>query len=349
MKRRLLMDTASFSHSHEAVDLIPAVKTAIAFEHAIIPLYLYALYSLDQKRNAAVADLVESIVKDEMLHMISACNLLNALGGRPNLLAPEFFPKYPGPLPGTLADGMIIRLARFSIRQVREVFMRIEKPERGFDFPSETPMAADRPSTPETGITVGEFYRRIAAQLKRGGDALFVGDTNRQVVDDRMPMLKRIVDTQSALAAIDVIVEQGEGTSKGPLDGEGDYAHYYKFQQIAKRRPLRADRTGRHRFSRRRLPYNWRAVQRVPANPHADLYQPGTKARRAFDTFNYTYTCLLRSLNDVVNGRPDGMPAALGLMFSLKHQALEMMSGRSTGGVLTGPSFQYQPVNPSHP
>lgn len=351
MKRMLFMEASQVPTRPNLKELRAAVSTAVEFEHAIIPLYLYALYSLDPKRNASVAELVESVVRDEMLHMMLACNLLNALGGSPNLIAPKFVPKYPGALPGTLVDGMKVSLARFSLRQVREVFMKIEQPDDPIDF--EKPEYKKRAMHGRLA-TVGEFYRGILKQIEAGkGDQLFVGCPMRQVADPRMPELIKISDVDSARRAIMVIVEQGEGTSTRPTSDDGDYAHYYKFQQIANLRRLernhyaraRAPADQQHRF-RRRLYYNWRGVWRVPANPKVSDYKKGSKARRACEIFNYTYTCLLRTLHSVVNGRPQELPASFGLMFSLKQQGLAMMSGKSTDGKPTGPTFERQWVMP---
>lgn len=58
------------------------LQQAIELEHALIPPYLCALYSLDRKANPAAASVVASVVIDEMFHMATAANILNAVGGR---------------------------------------------------------------------------------------------------------------------------------------------------------------------------------------------------------------------------------------------------------------------------
>lgn len=350
MKSRLLVDYSRVPQRPNPAELHRALEMAVTFEHAIIPLYLYALYSVNAKRNRQIAELLESVVKDEMLHMMLACNLLNALGGAPDLRSPRFFPQYPGPLPGTLAAGMTVKLARFSLKQIR-TFMAIEQPDDPLDFPD----ASDYGFEPERRLaTVGDHYRGIRKQIE-GRDELFVKPPRNQVVDKRrMPELIAVTNAETACTAIDTIIEQGEGNDRDPRDDDGDYSHYYKFQQIVKLHRLVPNRYAgkgapadqQHIFLKNRIYYNWKAVWRVPSNPKAASYPPG-KARRACETFNYTYTCLLRTLHGVVNGRPQDLPDTFGLMFSLKQQALEMMSGRSTGGVPTGPSFEYQPVNPT--
>ena len=55
-----------------------------------------------------------------------------------------------------------------------------------------------------------------------------------------------------------------------------------------------------------------------------------------------------KALHAMFNGDAceDQYNRAIGLMMSLKGQAIAMMSGIPNPAVLTGPSFQYQPVNP---
>lgn len=107
-----------------------ALQAAVELEHAVIPPYLYALYSLVPVPNEAAAAIVRSVVTEEMLHLTLAANLLNAVGGRPVLDHPKVLPRYPGPLPGTVDDGVSVGLAPFSVGLVRDTFMRIEQPER---------------------------------------------------------------------------------------------------------------------------------------------------------------------------------------------------------------------------
>jgi hypothetical protein len=87
----------------------------------------------------------------------------------------------------------------------------------------------------------------------------------------------------------------------------------------------------------------------VPTNPSSKEYS-GAQAF-ANNNFNYTYTSLLSTLHDFFNGEAtaDKFNRALGLMMSLKSQAKAMTAGFPDVGVFTGPSFEYQPVNPGPP
>src|SRR4051794_37030257 len=95
-----------------------ALQNAVKLEHATIPLYLYGLYSLAHGKNGEIAEILESVVVEEMLHMTLASNVLNALGGSPQIDQPGFIPTYPGPLPGGVEGGLTVALAPFSMTQL---------------------------------------------------------------------------------------------------------------------------------------------------------------------------------------------------------------------------------------
>ena len=104
-------------------DLMQALQLAVELEHSTIPPYLTALYSIKQGSNVEVADLIRSVVIEEMLHMALSSNILISIGGAPNIDRPDFVPTYPGPLPGGLRGGLTVRLRRCSIAQIRDVFV----------------------------------------------------------------------------------------------------------------------------------------------------------------------------------------------------------------------------------
>jgi hypothetical protein len=101
-----------------------------------------------------------------------------------------------------------------------------------------------------------------------------------------------------------------------------------------------------------RKPYpsveNLRNMQRIMriADPKAAGYPAGSAARYGCDTFNYTYTSLLKVVHETFNGSPNRLGTAIGMMESLKEQALTLMTIDSGLGGKAGPSFEYQPTNP---
>jgi Ferritin-like len=327
-----------------------ALQQAVELEHSTIPVYLYALYSLDAAKNRAIAALVTSVVIEEMLHMTLACNILNALGGSPVLDRPGFIPTYPGPLPGGVEGDLIVHLTHFSPEQVRS-FMTIEEPEDPLHFPVLEALVAAPPQT------IGQFYAEIARQIVALGDGAFSHAPRHQIGPERMPGSIVVTNVDSARAAIDTIVEQGEGTTESPLEAAGsqEVAHYYRFAEIYYgRRLIKNPAAGpdtppdqQFIYGGAAVPFDPAGVFPVPADPKAANYPAGSAARHACDTFNYTYTSLLKSLHDTFNGRPDQIDSAIGLMMSLKQLARDMMSGSNPNGVSVGPSFEYQPVNPA--
>lgn len=318
-----------------------ALGNAIRLEHATIPPYLYALYSLKRGGNGAIRRLVRSVVMQEMLHMTLACNILNAIGGRPAIDDPTLIPSYPGPLPGGVEGTLIVPLERFSIDLVTRVFMGIEAPENPLVFESRALAPAP--------VTIGMFYAKIGEQLKAQGPSVFTGDPGRQVTEGfPSDELVAVTGVESALKAIEIIVEQGEGTPQSPLDLEHGLAHYYRFQEISMGKTLTPDPTapGGFRWGDPPIPFDPDGVWPVVSNPKASSYPAGSTPAKACNTFNYTYTSLLKSLHDVFNGRPERLDAAIGLMESLKEQAEAMMEIALPDGTHAGPSFEWQPVNP---
>ncbi|NEO96090.1 MAG: hypothetical protein F6K56_40470, partial [Moorea sp. SIO3G5] len=83
----------------EAQDLYTHLQAALELEHSTIPPYLTALYSIQPNSNQTIAEIIFSVVREEMLHMVIVANVLNAIGGSPQVNKPEFIPTYPGNLP----------------------------------------------------------------------------------------------------------------------------------------------------------------------------------------------------------------------------------------------------------
>jgi hypothetical protein len=324
-----------------------ALQHAIELEHATMPPYLYALYSLVPGRNRGIADIIESVVVEEMLHLVLAANVLNALGGAPVLDDPAVVPTYPGPLPGTVESDVVVGLAPFSIDLVGHVFMAIEEPEHPLEFPAA--VAGPQP------LTIGAFYRRIREKVVALGDSAFSAEPRNQISSRLVRRAVEVTDVRSACGAIDTIVDQGEGTATDPLEVVGDdYAHYYRFAEIFHGRrliprpvaPPHAPPDERYVYGGDPVPFDPGGVLAAPTNPKASDHPAGSAAREVCDTFNDTYTDLLGVLHATLNGEPSGFYSAIGLMMSLKQQAKDMMSGTVAAGATVGPTFEYQPADP---
>ena len=348
-----------------AKDLLPVIQKFIELEHATIPPYLCGYFTLQQGSNELATRIIGSVVIEEMLHMTIACNLLNALGGAPAIDDPHFVPSYPGELPFGIGDHFKVHLRKCSVEQVRDVFMKIEEPEDPIDVPVIQALAATPGAMPEIDLTIGMLYQALSLKIRHleqeaqaQGKTIFTGDPARQVVpmkwftdpDDMFP----IHNVDDAVRGINVIVDQGEGTSTDPFDESGDPSHYYRFEQIVEGKLLehRPGQTPPYAFSGEAVTLDTARIFDMDDNPKITNYKPGSYSHRMATQFSYNYTKLLRSLHDTFNGNPEGIDRSMGVMYELRFSALQTLQTRAewadpgkTDVKQTGLSFEYVTVN----
>ena len=148
-------------------DLRTHLQWAIELEHSTLPPYLWALYSLDPDRNAAAAQVVGSVFAEEMLHLLLAANLLNAVGADPVLDAPHLLPPYPHPLPHS--DGSVqVGLGPFG-PEALDLFLRIEQPAR-VDAPAQAAPSRTDGRCRDRG-TIGTWVSHSSARNAAAGTA----------------------------------------------------------------------------------------------------------------------------------------------------------------------------------
>jgi hypothetical protein len=314
-------------------DLKWALQQAIELEHATIPTYLTALYSIKPGHNQRAVSIIRGIVIEEMLHMSLASNMLNAIGGIPQINRPGFVPKYPTRLPAGLRPDLTVTLKKCSLEQIRDVFMSIEEPETTTD------------PVRRHGQTIGWFYDEIAKafkELSRQGD-IFVGDPARQLRGwPSVGELIAVTDLESALAAIQEIVEQGEGASPiNPDDAQHELAHFYRFSEIFHGRGLVIE-PGGYSYTGAPIPFDPKGVWPMMDNPSLAALPPGSRAWNLSNLFNRSYQDLLNALNRVFNGHPDELDSAVGIMYSLDVAARQLMETPNglPGDETAGPSFE---------
>ncbi|MEU8486960.1 ferritin-like protein [Streptomyces sp. NPDC048641] len=226
------------------------LRSALALEHATIPPYLCAMFSLKSGKNREAEAIIRSVVMQEMLHLALVGNIMNAVGATPRFDDPDLVPVYPGQLPGGVMPDLEVSLGACSIERVRQVFMGIELPEAplapagqralkaisGYDpqldehgnIQNLTEEALDAPRkffalADYDDTTVGGFYQHIAqvlTDLDEREEDLFSGDPRRQVTWPHAPgRLYRVTNLRTALWAILEIIEQGEGHAQDPTVG----------------------------------------------------------------------------------------------------------------------------------
>jgi Ferritin-like len=231
--------------------LLYTLSKAAELEHLIICQYLYAAYSL--KRDASEGlpeELVQTvngwartllrIAEQEMLHLALVQNLLTAIGAGPHFARPNF-PVPPRAFPAHIQ----IALLPFGEEALRH-FAFLERPEgepvndaEAFAALAE---AQPLPDVDEDQIgpivadfeTISHLYRSIDDGLEtlteRLGEAkLFIGPPSAQATGEhfRFKELIAVTDLVSAKAAIETIVEQGEGAR-----GEWQKSHFGRLLSV---------------------------------------------------------------------------------------------------------------------
>ena len=247
------MDNATTSAEEPALrvetreELVYLLGEACELEHGLLCEYLYAQFSLKRATTEGVTadqltriraweQVLVDITKQEMLHLALATNLLTAVGAAPHFERPNF-----PILSRWYPPEVQIALLPFGERALRH-FMYLERPEGmsladadGFSHAGRfEPLRDDDPQlTPgeQEWRTVGHLYRGIEAGLehlvRRHGEAsVFVGPPRAQATTDifEWPELTAVTDLASARAAIELIVEQGEGSR-----GDWPDSHFGRF------------------------------------------------------------------------------------------------------------------------
>lgn len=335
---------AAAKSAGSASDLHELLQYALRLEHSTIPPYLTAAYSIHPNTNAEIFLALKEIAEEEMLHMAMVGNVLNAIGGSPNIAEPDFLPTYPDTLPMSIGNGLVVGLKKFTRSLVKNVFMEIEKPETPLNFPV-GPLAADG----QEFATIGQFYQAIIDKIVELGGPIFVGDPNLQVTVDQPGLwerLKPIAGVADAVAALGWIVQDGEGTTNGPFDGDGKPAHYYRFAEIYHGFALIEDNGSQlgFRYGGAPIPLDEASIYDVPDNPKASDYAPGTDARRGIEQFNQLYSDILRTLHLTFNGQPNQIAQALALMGRMRTLALRVVRVvDQVTGKRAGLTFEYVP------
>ena len=221
-------------HEWDLDHLKHALQNAIELEHSTLPLYLFAMYSI-RTQNYTAYNLMRSIVMEEMIHMGLAANMLAAIGGAPKIRG--LHPGYPSQgLPGGAEPDVHARMSPLSKIQIRN-FMRVEVP----DFLLSNFLSADQ-MTHEEFPTIGRFYEGIKeAFLHLEGEGGQVTEAISQAsgpanqVEENIG-IDVITDFNGVLQALELIAEQGEGSTSTTLLADAQYeseeSHYTKFAEI---------------------------------------------------------------------------------------------------------------------
>jgi hypothetical protein len=337
-------------------ELVYLLGQACEIEHGLMCEYLYAQFSLKRGPDEGLTEAqlarvkaweaaLISVIKQEMLHLALATNILTAIGAAPHFERPNF-----PILSGWYPPGVQIALLPFGERALRH-FIYLERPE-GMALEDAAGFAAERhaqPLTvggaglvavPEQWRTVGHVYRGIEAGLanlcaRYGEDAVFIGPERSQAVTDifEWPELLAVTDLASASQAIETIVEQGEGAR-----GDWIRSHFGTFVGILE--DLLAEQAADPAFNPAR-PVEPAFVRLPPDVAAGTLIEDHTTAQVA-DLGNGLYEVTLQVLSRYYIHHGETAAEFDTLARTAKHLMNWVM--RELGPVLTS-----LPVGPSHP
>jgi hypothetical protein len=358
-------------------ELLYLLSEASELEHLLACSYLFAAYSLKTGDNEGLTPLeldavrgwkqsIVAVAVEEMLHLCLVSNLLTAIGGAPNLHRPNL-PQMSRYYPTDIQ----IDLSPFSEETIRH-FAFLERPEDCYEddaprYRDATERAANIRTTalietddetlgvvgrPQGYQTIGELYlgieygfRQLTASL--GEDMLFIGPRYAQITQRQVGFkgLEPVTNLETALGAIQTIVEQGEG-----LRAVRDGTHYWRFIEIEKE--YSQLRHARRDFAPAR-PVLPNPFSRLPTDsPDVNLLDDPTSIA-VCDLFNGIYEAMLQLLmrflahfsresrreNDVLGD------AAISLMAGALAPVADVLTRLPAGslhpGMTAGPSFQF--------
>ncbi|AJD44394.1 ferritin-like protein (plasmid) [Rhizobium gallicum bv. gallicum R602sp] len=338
-----------YSYSIRTLDeLKEFLYQAMRLEHATIPPYLTALYSIKPGVNQDATQVLRVIVVEEMLHLTIAANILNAIGGTPDLTRPDFAVDYPASLPDGETDFKV-GIQAFG-REALATFLKIERPaQRPIHLvgkglihrktsPHTTALGNDPRHEDLHFYSIGEFYSTIAEGIKyleaeahRVGTTIFTGDRSRQITSEYYYSgggeLFAVTDLKSALEATELIIEQGEGDGGGIYDdNEHELAHYYRFDELVKGRYYqKGDQPGHPTGPQ--LQVDWEGAYPIKANLKVvDIdIKKDPELREAATAFNTRYGEFLQLLTRAYNGQPTLLLEAVPIMFEFRNMILELI------------------------
>jgi hypothetical protein len=315
--------------------LFHLIAEAAEIEHTLMCSYLYAAFSLKRAGSTGLSptesEAVErwrrtilAVATDEMVHLLLMANLSIALGGRPHFSRPNF-PVAPGYFP----SGVIVKLTPFSPTTL-EHFVYLERPQ-GVELPDGEGFEHDQEYQREEAYdglmpsvqdyaTVGRLYEALRKNLTEqaaqiGESKLFVGPVEGQVGHDVVHLegVATISDLQSALRAIETIVEQGEGSAADRED-----SHYHRFLSIQEEyaKLLAANPNFAPAWPVAESP-----VMRRPPEPEDKVFVDAPHAARVLDFANAVYGLLLRFLVQAFGryDRSDAQGAFVNAAIDLMH------------------------------
>ena len=340
-------------------NLLDWLQTAIELELSTIPPYLVALLSIQLPGNRESAELIRSVMVEEMLHLALVANVLNAVGGKPRL-DKDTMPRYPLKMK---FEGKVfedrqfwINLAPFSEDVIR-IFLQIEepqKPPRALGF-TESIVKIDVPA-----LTIGEFYAQIVSLLEEMENEspgnVFVGKPEFQIKKDYYwsggGELVVVQDLATAKEALNLVIKQGEGAwTAGPGQVAADFGdnfkigHYYRFNEILCGQKYKRSDDPAKPPTGDKFGVDYTKVYPLKVNPRSADYKNAPELKDLNEQFNHRYSDMLRQLQEAMNGSPRTLYTAImdsmHHLTPIAHQMMKtpILDGEETTGC---PTFEWR-------
>mgnify|MGYP003626299504 CR=1 FL=1 len=218
--------------------LLGLLSAACELEHALGCSYLYAAFSIktdtsehitwqEQQLYREWASRIYHVAAQEMLHLGQAWNLITALGGSPYIRRPSF------PQPAKWFQlPVALSLRRFDERTL-DRFVYYENPVEPTPGTDAGGRVSEKDEWPDGEAfefgSVGELYEECRRLIELLGDEAIINVEELQATRATVhfPDIIPVTSVESAIAAIDRIVDQGEGT---PHDRED--SHFAVFRTL---------------------------------------------------------------------------------------------------------------------
>ena len=169
-------------------------------------------------------------------------------------------------------------------------------------------------------------------------------------VDDKYHMLYKIDSFDKAKTAIDMIIEQGEGSDQ--MDPtylkSNELAHFFKFEELACKHHLKSSYERSYSFNGKEIEFVPEGVWPMCDNPSSKSIPKGTRVYYEAKIFLRMYRSLLRSIQTAFDGKPDAINDAVYIMESMQIQAKKLMRmempiiPEDHPAVTCGPVFEYE-------
>lgn len=344
-------------------DLKQFLYLALRIEHATLPPYLTALYSIMPGTNQDSVQILRVIAVEEMLHLTFAANLMNAIGGEPDLSRRKFVPSYPTALPGGTGDFKI-DLEPFSPHAL-DTFLDIERPKMAGDQPpikqhqyvegARSFLGVHPKDSSRSFSSIGEFYafiergfKRLEERARAENKTIFIGKVERQVGPEQFysggGKLFKVTDLRTACLAIEKVIEQGEGELRRIRDDQGELAHYYRFEQIKSGTYYQPTDDTPGAPTGPTFEVDWKSVYPIAKNVKLEQMRGAPELYEAAVAFNRGYAAFLDLLTQAYNGQPTLLEKAVHHMFQIRNLMNQLIRNPLPGSAEhAGPTFELYP------